>query len=250
MGSFLTYDILDDSVIVVRTAPTTLTAHHNVCVHRGRRLVDTPRARKAPAAGTQVVRVRVPRLDLRSGRCCTHIRERDDWQDTLTPQNTHLAPVHVDTWGGWLFVNLDPDCESLGDYLEPAARCSIRSAAENMRVKWRKWLNFDCNWKVAIEAFNETYHVVTTHPEFNKFGVPGLGQSARQAQQYRLRRAQRHGGHQVARFGWAPGRSADLDSRDAGVHAEGNQRHHHEDPGGRCEATGRRTSRTPRPTRC
>ena len=41
---------------------------------------------------------------------------------------------------------------------------------ENMRYKWRKWLHFDCNWKVAMEAFNETYHVFTTHPEFNKFG--------------------------------------------------------------------------------
>ncbi len=41
---------------------------------------------------------------------------------------------------------------------------------ENMRCKWRKWLDFDCNWKVALEAFNETYHVFTTHPEFNKFG--------------------------------------------------------------------------------
>ena len=41
-GSFLTYEILDDSVIVVRTGPDTLQAHHNVCLHRGRRLVDTP----------------------------------------------------------------------------------------------------------------------------------------------------------------------------------------------------------------
>ena len=39
-----------------------------------------------------------------------------------------------------------------------------------MRCKWRKWLHFDCNWKVALEAFNETYHVFTTHPEFNRFG--------------------------------------------------------------------------------
>ncbi len=39
-----------------------------------------------------------------------------------------------------------------------------------MRYKWRRWLAFDCNWKVALEAFNETYHVFTTHPEFNRFG--------------------------------------------------------------------------------
>ena len=41
---------------------------------------------------------------------------------------------------------------------------------QNMRCRWRKWLSFDCNWKVALEAFNETYHVSTTHPEFIKFG--------------------------------------------------------------------------------
>ena len=41
---------------------------------------------------------------------------------------------------------------------------------QNMRYRWRKWGVFDCNWKVAMEAFCETYHVQTTHPEFNQFG--------------------------------------------------------------------------------
>jgi hypothetical protein len=39
-----------------------------------------------------------------------------------------------------------------------------------MRCRWRKWIIFDCNWKVALEAFNETYHVPGTHPEFMTFG--------------------------------------------------------------------------------
>ncbi len=65
---------------------------------------------------------------------------------------------------------MDPDCEPLADYLFPAAKILDPFGLENMRYKWRKWLYFDCNWKVAMEAFNETYHVFTTHPEFNKFG--------------------------------------------------------------------------------
>ena len=65
---------------------------------------------------------------------------------------------------------MDPDCEPLADYLFPAAKILDPFGLENMRYKWRKWLIFDCNWKVAMEAFNETYHVFTTHPEFNKFG--------------------------------------------------------------------------------
>ena len=58
----------------------------------------------------------------------------------------------------------------MADYLFPAAKILDPFGLENMRYKWRKWLYFDCNWKVAMEAFNETYHVFTTHPEFNKFG--------------------------------------------------------------------------------
>ena len=46
VGSYLTYDILDDSIIVVRTGASesgdNFAAHHNVCMHRGRRLIDTP----------------------------------------------------------------------------------------------------------------------------------------------------------------------------------------------------------------
>ncbi len=140
-------------------------------MHRGRRLVDTPdgaknacgRARKSFVCGFHGWTYG---LD----GACTHIREQDDWKGALTPQNTHLAPVQVDTWGGWLFINMDPDCEPLADYLFPAAKILDPFGLENMRYKWRKWLYFDCNWKVAMEAFNETYHVFTTHPEFNKFG--------------------------------------------------------------------------------
>ena len=80
------------------------------------------------------------------------------------------ASVATQSGGGWLFVNMDPDCESLADYLMPAAKILDPFGLENMRYKWRKWLYFDCNWKVAMEAFNETYHVFTTHPEFNRFG--------------------------------------------------------------------------------
>src|SRR4051794_8443661 len=46
VGNFLSYDILDDSIIVARTAADTLRAYYNVCSHRGRRLVDTPAGAK------------------------------------------------------------------------------------------------------------------------------------------------------------------------------------------------------------
>src|ERR1700730_9749173 len=43
VGNYITYDILDDSLLIVRTTPDTVNAYYNVCSHRGRRLVDTPK---------------------------------------------------------------------------------------------------------------------------------------------------------------------------------------------------------------
>src|ERR1700712_2715696 len=42
VGNFITFDILTDSVIIVRTGEDEIQAYHNVCPHRGRRLIDTP----------------------------------------------------------------------------------------------------------------------------------------------------------------------------------------------------------------
>ncbi len=40
IGDYVTYDILDDSIIIVRTAADTICAYHNGCQHRGRRLTE------------------------------------------------------------------------------------------------------------------------------------------------------------------------------------------------------------------
>ena len=170
VGNFLTYDILDDSILVVRTGPDTLRAYHNVCPHRGRRLIDTPSTEKN-ARGKRKLFVcgfHGWRFDVHGA--CVHVPERADWPCGLTAENTHLVDVKVDTWGGWIWINLDPNCESLRQYLEPAASMLEPFQLQNLRYRWRRWLVFDCNWKVALEAFAETYHVPGTHPEFTRFG--------------------------------------------------------------------------------
>jgi phenylpropionate dioxygenase-like ring-hydroxylating dioxygenase large terminal subunit len=170
VGNFITYDILDDSIIIVRTGPDTIRAFYNVCAHRGRRLIDTPPGAKNALGKRRlfVCGFHGWSYDL-TGKCVS-VPEKDDWQCALTDENTHLVDVKVDTWGGWIWINMDPNCEPLRNWLEPAATMLDPFQLQNMRFRWRRWLVFDCNWKVAMEAFNETYHVSTTHPEFNKFG--------------------------------------------------------------------------------
>jgi nitrite reductase/ring-hydroxylating ferredoxin subunit len=158
VGDFVTYDILDDSIIVIRTAADTIKAYHNVCMHRGRRLVDGCGHTKQFAC-----RFHGWRWHLDGSNA--HVVERPDWGNALKADRIRLREARCDTWGGWVWVNLDPDCGPLRDYLEPAATMLDPFQLERMRYRWRQWCYFDCNWKVAIEAFIETYHVEGTHPQ-------------------------------------------------------------------------------------
>jgi phenylpropionate dioxygenase-like ring-hydroxylating dioxygenase large terminal subunit len=170
IGDFVTYDIRGDGVIIVRTSESEIRAYHNVCPHRGRRLIDVPPGQH-DARGKKMSFVcgyHAWTFDLQ-GRC-TYIQHRDDWQGALTDERTSLGVVQVDSWGGWIWINLDPTAGPLADYLAPIPEMLDPYGLQNMRPRWRKWIVFDCNWKVAMEAFAETYHVFSTHPEFNDFG--------------------------------------------------------------------------------
>jgi phenylpropionate dioxygenase-like ring-hydroxylating dioxygenase large terminal subunit len=170
VGDYFTYDILDDSFLIVRTAPDQIRAYYNVCSHRGRQLVDIA-ADAHGACGHRnqfVCGFHGWRYDL-NGKCTFKLDE-SDWQGALTNERTHLNEVKVGTWGGWVFINMDSNCMPLRDYLEPAAGILDPFEFEKMRYKWRQWVIFDCNWKTAIEAFMEPYHVAGTHTQLLKYG--------------------------------------------------------------------------------
>ena len=174
VGDYITYDILDDSVLIVRSAPDEIKAFYNVCTHRGRRLVDTPEGKRNARGKKMNFVCGFHSWTYNLEGKCTFIRDSEHWQDKLHDEDTRLGPVKVDTWGGWIWINLDPGCVPLLEYLDPAAPLLDPYQLQNMRCRWRKWIVFECNWKVAMEAFCETYHVPGTHPEFMEFGdFPG-----------------------------------------------------------------------------
>jgi phenylpropionate dioxygenase-like ring-hydroxylating dioxygenase large terminal subunit len=169
-GDFLTFDIHDDSILIVRDDAQTVRAFHNVCVHRGRRLVDTPAGQRNAHGNAKNFTCGFHGWTYGRDGACRHVPQIDDWQGSLTPEAIRLGGVRCDTWGGWLWINMDPESISLAEWLGVVPQMLDPYALHNMRPRWRRWIIFDCNWKVALEAFNETYHVATTHPEFNAFG--------------------------------------------------------------------------------
>ena len=164
VGDYVTYDIFDESIIVTRVAADRIAAYYNVCLHRGRRLTQGCGHTKAFACRFHGWKWN---LEGENVDCLS----REDWEGALTDENLRMKQVKVDTWGGWVFINMDPDCEPLRDYLATAADLLDPFELDRMRYRWRQWLNFPCNWKIAIEAFVEGYHVPGTHPQLTKYGA-------------------------------------------------------------------------------
>ena len=157
VGDYVTYDILDESIIVVRTGEARIQAFYNVCQHRGRRLT-------AGCGHTKQFHCRFHGWRWNLDGENAFVLDPEDWGKALNPENTRLKSVKADTWGGWVWVNMDPGCEPLQDYLAPVIRMLDPFELDKMRYRWRQWLYFPCNWKTALEAFIESYHVLGTHP--------------------------------------------------------------------------------------
>ncbi|MDE2042312.1 MAG: aromatic ring-hydroxylating dioxygenase subunit alpha, partial [Alphaproteobacteria bacterium] len=170
VGDYFTYDICDDSIIIVRTAPDTIKAFYNVCAHRGRQLIDVPAGQNG-ARGNAVnftCAFHGWRYDLDGKN--SFILDRDDWHGALNADCTSLTPVRVDTWGGFIYIDQRAEeAESLTDYLGDAGRILAHFEFDKMRYKWRQWCIYPANWKTAIEAFMEPYHTTATHWQLTKY---------------------------------------------------------------------------------
>ncbi|MBL4826867.1 MAG: Rieske 2Fe-2S domain-containing protein [Spongiibacteraceae bacterium] len=171
VGDFLTYNVAQESVIIVRSKPDTLKAYYNVCPHRGRQLINTPDNCNGVTGkrNSFVCGFHGWAFNLEGKN--TFVLDKEDWKGALDDEaRTCLSELNVDTWGGWIYINMDPDCGSLREFLEPAASVLDPFLFEKMRYKWRQWAVYPCNWKTAIEAFMEPYHVAGTHPQYLKYG--------------------------------------------------------------------------------
>ena len=159
VGDTEIYEIVHDSVIVVRTGPedSEIRGFINSCLHRGTILcAEGGRKRnfKCPVHGMTW------RLDgSLAGLPCK-------WDfPQIDPENFSLPEVRVGVWAGFVFINFDLECEPLESYLEclPEHFAPFDLGNRYKAVHGGKIL--PCNWKLAQEAFMEGFHIAATHPQ-------------------------------------------------------------------------------------
>jgi len=154
------YEILDQSVIVVRNEDLGVSAFQNSCRHRG-------------------VKVALGRGTCESGFTCPFHgwcydpdgtnagipRRRTFSEHNRQAGDIDLVPVRCETWGGFAWINFDTDAPPLRECLEPLATSLDAWKVEAFQVEWWYSCRLPVNWKLAIEAFVEAYHVPQTHPQ-------------------------------------------------------------------------------------
>jgi Rieske 2Fe-2S family protein len=156
-GDVMVVDIGPHSAIVVRHDDGGLRAYHNVCRHRGARLVEGPKS----TVGNIVCRYHQWTYDLDGALIFADHMPADFDRSCLG-----LKPVHLRSLGGLLFLcfaatppdDFDFMAAQLTPYVDPHALRQAKVAAEIDLIE-------EGNWKLTMENNRECYHCAVSHPE-------------------------------------------------------------------------------------
>ncbi len=165
VGSYFTKElaVARASVIIVRGADKEVRAFHNVCRHRGNKLVwsDYPGEEVAGTCRQFTCKYHGWRYALDGA--LTFVQQESEFFD-LDKDAFGLAPVQVDTWEGFIFVNLNPDnTRSLADSLGELGAGLTGYPFGEMTEVYKYRAEVGSNWKLFIDAFAEFYHAPILH---------------------------------------------------------------------------------------
>ena len=172
-GDARPYNLLGIPLIILRDKEHRIRVFHNVCSHRGFKLLDKPCSLKnvircpyhSWAYNFEGKLVATPHI----GGLNVHDSEKFD------KSNSNLKEVRSNVWMDIIFVNINNNQLEFNEYIKPLEdRWSkfIFKEDQNLLVNSRDHgyfsLNVKSNWKFAIENYCESYHLPTIHPELNK----------------------------------------------------------------------------------
>lgn len=156
-GDYYVYEVGPHSALIVRTTDGSIKAYYNACMHRGTQL-------RMPNTCGFAAQLKCPFHGWTWSLEGELVDLPDRWDFPHVGDDTHRLPrLPVDTFAGFVWVNFDPAAEPLHTYLGvlPAHFAEFDIDQRYIETHVRKRL--PANWKAAIEAFLEAYHVRETH---------------------------------------------------------------------------------------
>ncbi|MBV1686320.1 aromatic ring-hydroxylating dioxygenase subunit alpha [Novosphingobium sp. G106] len=160
VGDYTVYTILEHSVLMLHTQ-SGVKAFKNACRHRGVRLAHGP-----GHCGAEGLVCPFHGWRWNAEGENTFVFGRQIFSEELLDRaEIDLAPVRVEFWAGCAFINFDDDAPSLREFLGPVADRMDARHADKLKMDWWCGTILPTNWKLAMEAFQEGYHTMQTHPQ-------------------------------------------------------------------------------------
>lgn len=161
VGDYHIFDLVGKSFIVTRTAPNQIRAFYNTCLHRGRKLVTLNGCKQEFRCPYHGIAWNIDG----SFKDNPIAWDFPQWAD----HDMSLPEAKVDRWGGFVFINMDPAAKPLEYYLGPLMRDFAAYDFENRYKAMHVSKVIHANWKAVAEAFMESHHTITTHPQLLPF---------------------------------------------------------------------------------
>jgi phenylpropionate dioxygenase-like ring-hydroxylating dioxygenase large terminal subunit len=159
-GSYRTRELafLNTSVILVRGRDDVIRALHNICPHRGNKLVwrDDPFKETSGTAPVLYCRFHGWRYDL-DGTLIAPTRK--DLLLDFDAEQCRVPAIQCEVWEGFIFINLNPDnSEPLRSFLGELAHGIEGYPFGGPHQVYRFRAELQCNWKLFMDGFAESYH--------------------------------------------------------------------------------------------
>jgi phenylpropionate dioxygenase-like ring-hydroxylating dioxygenase large terminal subunit len=163
-GSYFTRDLdaARTSVIIVRDMDGEVRAYHNMCRHRGNKLVwqDYPREETKGVCRQFTCKYHGWRYDLEGQ--LTFVQQESEFFG-LDKSKFGLVPVKVDVWEGFIFVNFDREAQPLKEYMGRFGAGIKGYPFHLLTQKHTYRAEVASNWKLFVDAFMEFYHAPVLH---------------------------------------------------------------------------------------
>ncbi|HEX3538530.1 MAG TPA: aromatic ring-hydroxylating dioxygenase subunit alpha [Stellaceae bacterium] len=154
-GDYFTLSFAGVPVIVLRDQEGELRAFANTCRHRGSALLEGE-------GNCRLIACPYHSWSYRLDGALAAAPEMDQTHG-FDPAEHALVPIALASWGGFLFINFDPDPAPLADYLGDLPEKVAPYRLDRMACSRRKEYLIECNWKLFVENAKESYHIATVH---------------------------------------------------------------------------------------
>jgi len=164
-GSYFTKElaVANTSVVIVRDLDGQVRAFHNICRHRGNKLVwnDFPREETSGTCRQFTCKYHGWRYGLDGA--CAFVQQESEFFG-LDKADYGLVPVHCDVWEGFIFIHFAPrPSQTLTDFLGPMVRSVEGYPFHQHTERYGYRVEVRSNWKLFFDAFQEYYHTSILH---------------------------------------------------------------------------------------